>query len=91
VKIAIALHGEATRSTLADEFYKVRFGVEANPNLPLIRELKKAGVEVFVCGQALNARGFAESAVAEEISIAAAALTAVMNKQADGYSYIPVH
>lgn len=90
VKIAVVLHGEATKSILNDDFYKPRFGVEANPNLPLIRELKKAGVAVFVCGQALNYKGFPESAVSQDAAVAVAALTVVMNKQADGHAYVPV-
>lgn len=90
VKITIVLHGEATKSVLNDAAYKERFQVEQNPNLPLIRELQKAGVEVLVCGQALNYKGFLDGEVADEVPIAAAALTVVVNKQTDGYSYIPV-
>ncbi len=90
VKITIVLHGEATKSVLNDAAYKARFQVEQNPNLPLIRELQKAGVEVLVCGQALNYKGFPDGEVAEGIPIAAAALTVVINKQTDGYSYVPV-
>lgn len=90
VKITIVLHGEATRSVLNDAAYNSRFGVERNPNLPLIRELQRAGVEVLVCGQALNYKGFPEAEVAEGIPVAVAALTVVINKQADGYAYIPV-
>lgn len=90
VKIAMVLHGEATKSVLSDAAYKTRFEVEQNPNLPLIRELQKAGVEVFVCGQALNYKGFSDAEVAEGIQIAAAALTVLINKQSDGYAYIPV-
>jgi ubiquinone/menaquinone biosynthesis C-methylase UbiE/intracellular sulfur oxidation DsrE/DsrF family protein len=90
VKIAVVLHGEATKSALNDAFYGPRFGLEKNPNLPLMRELQQAGVEVFVCGQALNYKGFPESAVAKEISIADAALTVIINKQTDGYAYIPI-
>lgn len=90
VKITIVLHGEATKSVLNDVAYKERFQVEQNPNLPLIRELQKAGVEVLVCGQALNYKGFPDSDVTEGIPIASAALTVVVNKQADGYSYFPV-
>ena len=90
VKITIVLHGEATKSVLNDTAYKARFQVEQDPNLPLIRELQKAGVEVLVCGQALNYKGFPDGDVADEIPIAAAALTVVINKQTDGYSYIPV-
>ena len=90
VKITIVLHGEATKSVLNDAAYTARFQIEQNPNLPLIRELQKAGVEVLVCGQALNYKGFPDGDVADGIPIAAAALTVVINKQADGYSYIPV-
>jgi hypothetical protein len=90
VKITIVLHGEATKSVLNDAAYKERFQVEQNPNLPLIRELQKAGVEVLVCGQALNYKGFPDGEVADGVPIAAAALTVVVNKQTDGYSYVPV-
>ena len=90
VKISVVLHGEATKSALSDEFYQPRFGVERNPNLPLIRDLLKAGVEIFVCGQALNYKGFAESAVAKEVPIADAALTVTVNRQMAGFGYFPV-
>ena len=90
VKIAVVLHGEATKSVLNDADYQRRFGLEANPNLPFIGEFQKAGVDVFVCGQALNYKGFADGEVANGVAIAAAALTVVSNKQADGYSYLPV-
>ncbi len=90
IKLVVVLHGEATKSALSDEFYQPRFGVERNPNLPLIRDLQKAGVEIFVCGQALNYKGFPESVVAKEIPIADAALTVTVNRQQDGYGYLPV-
>jgi ubiquinone/menaquinone biosynthesis C-methylase UbiE/intracellular sulfur oxidation DsrE/DsrF family protein len=90
VKITIVLHGDATKSVLNDRAYKERFQIEQNPNLPLIRELQKCGVEVLVCGQALNYKGILDGEVAEGIPIAAAALTVVINKQTDGYSYVPV-
>jgi len=90
IQIVVVLHGEATKSALSDEFYQPRFGVERNPNLPLIRDLQKAGVEIFVCGQALNYKGFPESVVAKELPIADAALTVTVNRQQDGYGYLPV-
>lgn len=90
VKITIVLHGEATKSVLSDTAYKARFQVDQNPNLQLIRELQKVGVEVLVCGQALNYKGLPDDEVADGIPIAAAALTVVINKQTGGYSYIPV-
>ena len=91
VSITVVLHGEATKSTLNDAGYKTRFETEQNPNLPLIRELQKAGVEVLVCGQALNYKNFADEEVAPEIQVAAAAMTVVVNRQLDGYAYVPLH
>lgn len=90
IKIVVVLHGEATKCALNDEFYQPRFGVERNPNLPLIRELRKAGVEVFVCGQALNYKGFPISAVTKEVPIVGAALTVTANRQMDGYGYLAI-
>lgn len=91
ITITMVLHGEATKSVLSHEAYKKRFETEQNPNLTLIRELQKVGVEVLVCGQALNYKAIADAEVAEGIPVAAAALSVVINKQSDGYAYIPVH
>lgn len=90
VQITIVLHGDATKSALEDDFYKARFQTDQNPNLALIRELKKAGVELFVCGQALNYKGFPLSTVAKEVSVADAALSVMVNRQLDGFAYLPV-
>jgi intracellular sulfur oxidation DsrE/DsrF family protein len=90
VKIVVVLHGEATKAVLSDPAYKAKFGAKANPNLPLIRDLQKAGVEVFVCGQALAYKRFENSDLAEDIPVAVAALTVIANRQADGYSYVSV-
>jgi intracellular sulfur oxidation DsrE/DsrF family protein len=89
VKIAAVCHGEADKAVLSDEAYAARYRVAANPNLPLIRDLKKAGVEVFVCGQSLHDLGFKAEEVAGEVPVADAAMLVLVNKQADGYAYIP--
>ncbi len=78
VKLALVLHGEATKSALVDDAYKQRFSISRNPNLALIAELRKAGVEVFVCGQAAAYKGFKESEVAEGVQVASAALTVII-------------
>ena len=89
VKIAVVMHGEATKSVLADNVYQQKFGVDKNPNLTVIGELRKAGVEVFVCGQALAYKGFDDHDVTDGIKVAVAALTVVVNRQTDGYAYVP--
>lgn len=90
VRVAAVFHGEATKSVLTAAAYAERFGVKENPNLPLVRELKKAGVEFYVCGQALHYKGFKVTEVDGDVPAAVAALTVVVNKQADGYAYVPV-
>lgn len=90
ITVTVVLHGEATKSVLSDEAWESRLQIKQNPNLPLIRLLQKAGVEVMVCGQALNYKKIERSEVASDIPVAAAALTALLNRQADGFSYVPV-
>jgi intracellular sulfur oxidation DsrE/DsrF family protein len=89
VKIAAVCHGEADKAVLSDAAYAARFKVAANPNLPLIRELKKAGVELFVCGQSLHDLGFKAEEVADDVPVADSAMLVLVNKQTDGYAYIP--
>jgi len=91
VKIVVVVHGDATRSILSKDAYHGRFEVETNPNLAMIADLREAGVEVFVCGQALGNKGFSDDEVAEGVSIAVSALTLLLNRQAEGYTAIPVH
>ena len=89
VKIAVVFHGEANKAVLSDAAYAARFKGAANPNLPVIRDLKKAGVEVFVCGQSLHDLGFKAEEVAEDVPVADSAMLVLVNKQTDGYAYIP--
>jgi intracellular sulfur oxidation DsrE/DsrF family protein len=89
VQIAAVLHGEADKAVLSDAAYAARFKVAANPNLRLIRVLKKAGVEVFVRGQSLHELGFKAVEVAEEVPVLDSAMLVLVNKRTDEYAYIP--
>ena len=95
-KMAIILHGPATKAALSHEGYAKHTnsyltdkGKTKNPNLELMAKLKEAGVEIFVCGQALAHHGFATSEVAPEVKVAVSAATVNINLQMDGYAYIP--
>lgn len=91
IKLALVLHGSATKAALGDEAYAKHTTATKNPNLELIRELKSCGVEVFVCGQSLARNKFASSDVASDVSVAVSAMTVNTNKQLDGYAYLSVH
>lgn len=90
ISVTIVLHGEATKSVLSDEAWESRMQMKHNPNLPLIRLLQKAGVEVMVCGQALSYRKMERSEVSSDIQVAATALTVLLNRQADGFACVQV-
>ena len=90
VRLTVVLHGEATKVALADKPYAGRFGNKGNPNSPLLRELQKAGVEIYVCGQALHNKKFSADEIAPEMTVALSALTVVVNKQSEGYVALPV-
>lgn len=95
-KMAVILHGPATQAALSHEGYAKHTnpyltdkGKTKNPNLDLMAKLKKAGVDIFVCGQALAHHGFATTEVAPEVTIVVSAATLNINLQMDGYAYIP--
>lgn len=90
VEIAVVLHGDATHVALNDEAYGREFGLETNPNLPLIRKLREHGVEFLVCGQAMTRKKLDTNQVAPDITLAVSGLTALVNKQQDGYAYLPL-
>jgi intracellular sulfur oxidation DsrE/DsrF family protein len=90
-KLALVLHGGATKCALSDEAFRRHTKAEINPNLPLLRELKKQGVEVLVCGQSLARNRYLTSDVASELTVAVSAMTVNVNKQLAGYAYLSIH
>jgi predicted methyltransferase len=87
LEITLVLHGDATMAALDDKTYQAKFA-RANENAELIQRLKKAGVKVLVCGQSVMKKGFKLEAVRSEVTIAASALTAVLNHQQRGFASI---
>ena len=83
--VVLALHGGATYGVLRNERYRERFETD-NPNLPVIRALKEAGVKVTVCGQSLIGRDIDPADVVPEVDIATSMLTTVATYQMMGYA-----
>lgn len=86
--IVVVLHGAATSAVLDDEAFRMRFGV-SNPSLALIRVLRKAGVSVHVCGQALAAQKIDRAAVSSLVSTDLSAMTTIATLQLKGWVLIP--
>ena len=86
--VAIA-SGPATPIVLNDEQYQKKYGI-ANPNLPVIAELRKAGVDVAVCGQAVAEHDFQYDWVDLHVTLALSALTTISELQQKGYALLPL-
>jgi DNA-binding transcriptional ArsR family regulator/intracellular sulfur oxidation DsrE/DsrF family protein len=86
--VAIA-SGPATPMVLGDALYQKLHGV-LNPNLPVIAQLRQAGVEVAVCGQALAEHGYPQDAIDAQVTLALSALTTVTELQRKGYALMPL-
>lgn len=84
VQLAIMLHGPATFSVLRQAQFSERFQVP-NQNLTLFSELRKAGVEIYVCGQALGHLNLQADWVAADVDVSVSALTTVAEYQLRGY------
>jgi intracellular sulfur oxidation DsrE/DsrF family protein len=83
-------HGPAARLALRDGEYARHTGVVKNPSRKLLRQLKEAGVTLYVCGQSLADQGLAAGEIVPEVETATSAMSAVVNCQSDGYAYVPI-
>jgi len=86
-RFAIVFHGNAVDGILDSEHYKAKFGID-NPNLKVIRDLKKAGIEFFVCGQYLASEKIDPKTLSPDVTLAADALLVLMHYQNKGYALL---
>jgi intracellular sulfur oxidation DsrE/DsrF family protein len=87
-KMAIVFHGAAVDGILDDESYKEKYSI-GNPNLELIRSLRKAGVELFVCGQFLHFRQIDPGRIVSDVQLATSAMLVNVTYQNRGYALLP--
>lgn len=88
LKVAVVVHGAASKDVLNNEAYRKRHGID-NPNLPLLEALKRAGVRVYLCGQSAGSRGIAAAEMAPSVQMALSAMTAHLVLNAEGYVLNP--
>ncbi|MEY3422627.1 MAG: hypothetical protein RIR48_2949 [Bacteroidota bacterium] len=87
IKVVAAVHGEAAYAVMNNEAYRKKYNID-NPNLGLLTELKKSGVELFICGQSLFARKIQRETLAPEMTVALSMLTTVTTMQMKGYAFL---
>ena len=89
LKFVAVASGPATSLVLDDAHYRAQFGV-ANPNLAAIAQLRKAGVDIAVCGQAMVEHHYDDAWAAKDVTIALSALTTITELQQKGYALMPL-
>jgi intracellular sulfur oxidation DsrE/DsrF family protein len=89
LKFVAVVSGAATPLVLDDAHYREAFGVP-NPNLPEIAALRKAGVDVAVCGQAVAEHGYSYGSIDNSVTLSLAALTTITTLEQQGYSLLPL-
>lgn len=65
-----------------------KFLKQDNPNLEILHALKKAGVKLLVCGQAMAEFGAQDSDLDPSITVALSALTVPIFYEQQGYGYM---
>jgi intracellular sulfur oxidation DsrE/DsrF family protein len=84
-RFAIVFHGAGLDGILDDAHYRAKFK-RTNPNLKVLSELKKAGVQLFVCGQNLAADHIDPKILSPDVTVASDALIVLIAYQNDGYA-----
>lgn len=87
LKVVGVIHNKASKDAMDNEAYRQRYDVD-NPNIPLMEALEKAGAEIYMCGQSINARGINPERLAAPVKTALSAMTVFLSLQREGYTVI---
>jgi intracellular sulfur oxidation DsrE/DsrF family protein len=83
----VIMHGGAAPAALGNTHYKKLFGTD-NPNIAMLRKLKKAGVKLYVCGQAMFDYHYPLSWADRDVKVALSALSTLVIYGDQGYAYL---
>lgn len=87
LELVAVLHGPSTFAVLDNAHYRAKYHVD-NPNIALIAALKKADVDVEVCGQALAELDIEHASVNKDVTITLSALSDVIIYSQKGYTLL---
>lgn len=87
VHIVALLDGKNGFASLTNKSFQSMFKKD-NPNLPIVHALKKAGVEIMVCSQALAEFDVPDDAIDKSVTITLSALTDAVVFGQKGYIYM---
>lgn len=87
IKAAIVIHGAAGKDILTNKAYNKRF-IANNPNAKLLKLLHDNSVQIIVCGQTVEFRGYKRDEILDFVDVSLSAITALVSLQAQGYQLI---
>lgn len=87
--VVVIVHGAATPIVTSSTAYAAKTNAKLNPNLELIEKLRKAGVTIAVCSQALHANRFSTKELVSGVRVDLSAMTTLAALQSQGWALIP--
>lgn len=85
IQFVVVFHGAGLDGILDDAHYRQKYGI-ANPNLPVLAEMKKQGVTLLVCGQHLAADHIDPKILTPLVTVASDAYLVLITYQDRGYA-----
>jgi intracellular sulfur oxidation DsrE/DsrF family protein len=85
-KFVAVIYHDATDIILNDDAYKARHKGQPNPDIALMQQLTKAGVELKVCGQAVIYKKIDPKTIQPDVELDLVAWSTIMNFTAQGYT-----
>jgi intracellular sulfur oxidation DsrE/DsrF family protein len=90
LKMAVVIHGGAINGILSEAAYQKKYKT-SNPNIEVIKLMKKEGIKFYICGQNLAFRQTAPEDILKDMEIALSAKTALITLDQMGYTYMSVN
>jgi len=89
IKIAAIVYEDIPRAVLSDAAFYDEYGID-NLNILALHELKKVGVEFYLCGQSMAFLQLAQEDITPEVKVAISAKTTFVALDQMGYTYMDV-
>jgi intracellular sulfur oxidation DsrE/DsrF family protein len=90
IKFIVVFHQQGGQYALTNAAFKTRNDGHDNPNIALIQNLKKAGVDLRVCGQGVLGMKVEQSAILPEVQIDLWALVTLTTYALKGYARVSI-
>jgi intracellular sulfur oxidation DsrE/DsrF family protein len=90
IKFIVVFHQKGAEFALNNAVYKARNDGHDNPNIALIQNMKKAGVDLRVCGQGVLGMKVDRSAILPEVQVDLWALVTLTTMALKGYTRVNI-